>query len=78
MTQKQKTHCRKGHAFTPDNTYWSGFRRECRTCKKLKGWKMAAPEHFDAPRSPAEIGEVTMILHKLCDIIDRATSNKEL
>jgi hypothetical protein len=32
-----KTHCLRGHEFTPENTYWtknpSGPGRECRTCK---------------------------------------------
>ena len=28
-----KTHCKRGHEFTPDNIYWRGHHRECRTCK---------------------------------------------
>lgn len=37
-----KTHCKRGHEFTPENTVIkSGPRRECRTCKRvadLKRW----------------------------------------
>jgi hypothetical protein len=41
-----KTHCPKGHPYTPDNTYVSrsGF-RECRICRKVR------------PRTPSLIGE---------------------
>jgi hypothetical protein len=35
----RKTHCKRGHEFTPQNIYWtrnpSGPGRECRTCKAL-------------------------------------------
>lgn len=27
-----KTHCPKGHEYTPDNIYWSGNRRTCKAC----------------------------------------------
>ncbi len=40
---KAKTHCKKGHKFTPENTYLkkhkeclSGYTRQCRTCIKNK------------------------------------------
>lgn len=36
---KDKTHCKRGHAFTPENTYeylWRGqIKRACKTCKTL-------------------------------------------
>lgn len=33
---KHKTHCKRGHAFTPDNIYpKDGRHRECRTCRRL-------------------------------------------
>lgn len=28
-----KSHCKRGHAFTPENTYRKGAGRECRTCR---------------------------------------------
>ena len=33
---KDKTHCPKGHEYTPDNIYWArnGTNRICATCKK--------------------------------------------
>lgn len=30
----RKTHCLRGHEFTPENTYKSKRGRECRTCRK--------------------------------------------
>lgn len=36
----RKTHCPRGHEFTPENTAWSqlsdGRRRRCRTCKRAQ------------------------------------------
>lgn len=30
-----RTHCKHGHAFTPENTYWAkGKYRQCRTCHR--------------------------------------------
>ena len=36
--RKRQTHCFKGHAFTPENTYWTwrGHRR-CKTCARVWG-----------------------------------------
>lgn len=38
-----KTHCKRGHEFTPENTYPrnNGTERECRTCKRVlsRRWK---------------------------------------
>lgn len=30
----RKTHCIRGHEFTPDNTYTRGSRRECQECRR--------------------------------------------
>jgi hypothetical protein len=30
-----KTHCKRGHEFTPENTRWSGRRRHCRACGRM-------------------------------------------
>jgi hypothetical protein len=32
----QLTHCKSGHALTPDNTYVGDRRRECRACKRIR------------------------------------------
>ena len=32
----RKTHCKRGHEFTPENTYRDGGRRVCRTCKSAR------------------------------------------
>jgi hypothetical protein len=31
----RKTHCKRGHEFTPENTYMQSKGRECRTCKVM-------------------------------------------
>lgn len=33
----RKTHCMRGHEFTPDNIYWQGKNRHCKTCNKEAG-----------------------------------------
>lgn len=34
----RQTHCKRGHAFTPENTYlYSNRRRECITCRTARG-----------------------------------------
>lgn len=38
----QKTHCSKGHEFTPDNTIFVKLGRQCATCQKMKNSKIAA------------------------------------
>lgn len=32
----RKTHCKNGHPFTQDNTYYEGHWRRCRTCNRAK------------------------------------------
>lgn len=32
--KKAETHCKRGHEFTPDNTYLHGNRRACRHCRR--------------------------------------------
>ena len=34
---KSKTHCKRGHEFTPENIYWRGQKRECRACWPSRG-----------------------------------------
>lgn len=29
-----KTHCPRGHPYSPENTHWAGRRRQCRTCNR--------------------------------------------
>ena len=38
-----KTHCKRGHEFTDDNTYWSKGKRSCKTCSAAhdKAYKAA-------------------------------------
>ena len=32
----RKTHCLRGHEYTPDNTIWKSGRRNCRKCRQLQ------------------------------------------
>lgn len=32
--KKAQTHCKRGHEFTPDNTYENGGHRSCRICRR--------------------------------------------
>lgn len=34
--QQQKTHCPRGHEYTPDNIYWVAGFRECRVCVRAR------------------------------------------
>ena len=34
VARQPKTHCQRGHAFTPENTYTWGTTRHCRTCRR--------------------------------------------
>jgi hypothetical protein len=36
---KRKTHCKRGHEFTPENTYVNGRQRSCRACATEKNAK---------------------------------------
>lgn len=33
--QRDKTHCKHGHEFTPDNTVWRKGFRKCRECNRI-------------------------------------------
>lgn len=35
-SQREKTHCKRGHEFTPENTKVSNGRRHCRACRRLR------------------------------------------
>lgn len=37
-----RTHCKWGHEFTPENTYHSSKQRQCRTCNRLRQAERAA------------------------------------
>ena len=32
----KKTHCKRGHEFTPENIYWAEGHRKCLTCKRMQ------------------------------------------
>jgi len=40
----QQTHCKRGHALTPDNIYTYGGSRQCRECNLLWGAKKRAAD----------------------------------
>lgn len=54
-----KTHCKKGHEFTPENTYivtgYAHPRRQCRECNRVHCWeirqKRKALRDYDAKHS---------------------------
>lgn len=53
----RKTHCQKGHEFTPENTYLSRGFRSCRTCVLAKQavQRRARRVDPDSPRTEIEI-----------------------
>jgi len=50
MPAKQKTHCSRGHEFTPENTYWRAYggrlNRSCKMCRAahMVSYKRRQPE----------------------------------
>jgi hypothetical protein len=42
-TPALKTHCIRGHEFTPENTWRDGRRRICRSCRRLRYRALVAP-----------------------------------
>ncbi len=44
---KQKTHCKRGHEFTEENTYLLPRGRACKECKRLEKAERYAREHPD-------------------------------
>ena len=46
-----KTHCKRGHEFTAENTYRRGTARECRICRAASHHKISLQRH------PIEIGD---------------------
>lgn len=38
LTVKKRTHCKRGHEFSPENTYHGKLGRSCRTCMR-EGWR---------------------------------------
>lgn len=47
----RKTHCKRGHEFTPQNIEWQGRKRSCRTCRNDRRRKGAPrPESRSAAR----------------------------
>lgn len=63
-----KTHCPKGHEYTPENTYWadaSRTSRKCKTCHNSRRWKGDEPD-YDPMRncrlSEEDIPEIRRLL----------------
>ena len=46
-----QTHCKRGHAFTEETTYWYGNKRQCRKCKNLNRSPRSKPasEYVENP-----------------------------
>lgn len=45
----QRTHCQRGHEFTPENTYVTpNGRRQCRTCQRARDRRRAADDRLPA------------------------------
>lgn len=40
--QARRTHCVNGHEFTPENTWWEGNKRRCRTCRSARSAALRA------------------------------------
>ena len=52
IVNRSKTHCTKGHAYTPENTFIHRQRRQCKTCRRQRRneWGKQNREHLNAKR----------------------------
>lgn len=51
----RKTHCKRGHEFTPENTYEHPLGRNCRTCLRSNARELRARSHAGMPANhPSE------------------------
>lgn len=55
---RRKTHCARGHEFTPENTYTygDGRRRECYACKRAK-WASGSTRHYSEDVKAAAVAD---------------------
>lgn len=45
-----KTHCKRGHEFTPENTYEAGKHRQCRECNRAT-WRKYSRKRYAAQKA---------------------------
>lgn len=59
--QPRRTHCQRGHAFTPDNTYTTtSGARNCRTCIRIRQARNRKPVQMTCP----ECGQTRMVVYQ--------------
>lgn len=68
---QQKTHCKRGHEFTPSNTYKQGNGRHCRTCVLQKAKE--AYENTRIEKAPTATGRTCRTCAK-SELLARFTS----
>lgn len=80
---RPKTHCRRGHEFTPENTYVSPKgHRSCRTCARKARWKRKDVsfqfKRALIPRDPEHRFRIYRMIHDALELVGTAKTPSEV
>lgn len=80
INKRKRTHCLKGHLFSPDNIYWFRGSRYCRKCLKVRHQKADAKRrpHSYRKLTPAMVREIFQSRERTLVLMERFGVNKQM